>query len=209
MSTPCIALDADGVLLDYNLAYADAWCRAFGERPQERDPEAYWAFERWAVDRLEGAALVRFRSCFDEQFWSTVPALSGAVEACHRLKAAGYRLVCVSALDSRFERARALNLQQLGFPIERVIATGSEVTHRSPKAEALAALKPVAFVDDYLPYLQGLPTGLHAALVHREPNGSPNKGPNLSAVHSEHVDLAEFASWWLTPGNGASRHLVS
>jgi len=210
MSTPCIALDADGVLLDYNLAYADAWRRAFGARPQERDPEAYWAFDRWDVERLEGAALARFRSCFDEQFWSTVPALPGAVEACHQLQQAGYRLVCVSALDLRFERARALNLQRLGFPIERVIATGSDAVHRSPKAEALAALQPLAFVDDYLPYMQGLPSGLHAALVHREPNGSPNKGPQMSAVHSEHDDLSEFAAWWLasgkaTPPSSASR----
>jgi phosphoglycolate phosphatase-like HAD superfamily hydrolase len=204
MNVPCIALDADGVLLDYNRAYAEAWRRAFRELPKERDPNAYWAIDRWQVERLDGEPLARLRSCFDEQFWSTVPALPGAVEACHRLREAGYRLVCVSALDSRFEKARALNLQQLGFPIERVIATGSAAIHRSPKAEALAALQPIAFVDDYLPYMQGLPSGLHAALIHREPNGSPNKGPQLSAVHSEHVDLGEFAAWWLASGRAAS-----
>lgn len=203
MSAPCIALDADGVLLDYNLAYADAWRRAFGARPNERDPNAYWAFDRWDVKRLEGEALAHFRSCFNEQFWSTVPALPGAIDACHRLRSAGYRLICVTALDARFERARALNLQSLGFPIERVVATGHEVTDRSPKAEVLSALHPVAFVDDYLPYMQGLPRGLHAALVNREPNGSPNKGPNLGFVHSEHDDLAQFATWWLAGREGA------
>ena len=41
-----IALDADGVLLDYNLAYASAWECAFGVRPQLRDPQAYWAIDR-------------------------------------------------------------------------------------------------------------------------------------------------------------------
>jgi phosphoglycolate phosphatase-like HAD superfamily hydrolase len=30
MNNKIIALDADGVLLDYNLAYASAWQRAFG-----------------------------------------------------------------------------------------------------------------------------------------------------------------------------------
>lgn len=30
-----IALDADGVLLDYNLAYAYAWKNAFGVMPEE------------------------------------------------------------------------------------------------------------------------------------------------------------------------------
>ena len=31
MRRPVIALDADGVLLDFHLAYAEAWERAFGE----------------------------------------------------------------------------------------------------------------------------------------------------------------------------------
>lgn len=30
MTRPIIAVDADGVLLDYNRAYANAWERAFG-----------------------------------------------------------------------------------------------------------------------------------------------------------------------------------
>jgi hypothetical protein len=35
-----VALDADGVLLDFNLAYAHAWEKAFGRFPAERDPLA-------------------------------------------------------------------------------------------------------------------------------------------------------------------------
>ena len=85
-----IALDADGVLLDYNLAYAGAWERAFGQRPALRNPQAYWAVERWGVPVLQGEALQRFRSSFDAQFWSTVPAIAGAVRACEKLVAAGY-----------------------------------------------------------------------------------------------------------------------
>ncbi len=41
MSKGIIALDADGVLLDYGLAYAGAWQKAFGQYPRERDPLAY------------------------------------------------------------------------------------------------------------------------------------------------------------------------
>ncbi len=52
MTRGMIALDADGVLLDYNLAYAGAWERAFGVYPVERDPLAYWAMDRWQVERL-------------------------------------------------------------------------------------------------------------------------------------------------------------
>jgi beta-phosphoglucomutase-like phosphatase (HAD superfamily) len=47
-----IALDADGVLLDYGLAYAGAWQKAFGQFPPERDPLAYWPTDRWDVECL-------------------------------------------------------------------------------------------------------------------------------------------------------------
>jgi beta-phosphoglucomutase-like phosphatase (HAD superfamily) len=202
MSRPLIALDADGVLLDFHLAYADAWRRAFGTAPQERDREAYWPLDRWQVERLEGEQLSHFSAHFDEQFWSTVPAIGGAVDACERLADAGYALVCVSALDERFEAARLRNLRALGFPIGRVVATGNTSGTHSPKALAIDALMPVAFVDDYLPYLRGIRADVHAALVLRAPNGSPNTGSELSLAHSVHADLADFARHWLARGTG-------
>ena len=129
---PIIALDADGVLLDYGLAYASVWERAFGHRPVERDKDAYFPYHRWAVEFLEGERLATLRACMDEQFWSCVPPLKHTVEACHRLHDAGYELVCVSALAPQFEAARLRNLRDAGFPIERVIATGVAAGARSP-----------------------------------------------------------------------------
>lgn len=37
MSRPIIALDADGVMLDYSSAYGLTWAHAFGAHPAERD----------------------------------------------------------------------------------------------------------------------------------------------------------------------------
>ena len=202
---PIIALDADGVLLDYNLAYASAWECAFGTRPRERDPQAYWAIDRWEVERLSGERLDQFRAAFDEQFWSSLPAIPGALGACRVLHEAGYELVCVSALEARFEDARLQNLHALEFPISRVIATGSAARDRSPKADALEALNPVAFVDDYLPYLVGVPDAIHCALVHRAKNGTPNVGEALEHVRSSHTDLADFATWWLSSSPRGAR----
>jgi hypothetical protein len=199
MRRPLIALDADGVLLDFHLAYASAWERAFGTFPAERDPHAYWPIDRWQVERLGIFRKARFKAAFDETFWATVPAMPNAVAACHRLHDAGFDLVCVSALDLRFEAARLRNLRNLGFPIERVIATGNRGSARSPKADAVEDLAPVAFVDDYLPYLRGVPDHVHTALVLRAPNGSPNTGPELSLASSTHQDLAGFADHWLGP----------
>ncbi|OYU45586.1 MAG: phosphate acetyltransferase [Burkholderiales bacterium PBB4] len=195
--SPIIALDGDGVLLDYNLAYASAWERAFGVVPRERDPKAYWAMDRWEVEALQGTRLERFRGSLDESFWESIPAMPGALEACHALKAAGYTLVCVTALADRFGEARLRNLQSLGFPIDRVITTGNVGHGKSPKAQALEALKPVAFVDDFLPYLLGIEADMHLALILRDENGSPNVGEDLHKVDSTHGSLLEFSRWWL------------
>ena len=198
MTRPLIALDADGVLLDFNRAYGVAWQRAFGAHPNERDPQAYWPMDRWHVERLDDAGREHFRAHFDEPFWSSLHPEPGALDACARLVAAGFDLVCVSALDLEFEAARLRNLQDLGFPIQRVIATGNAEGPRSPKADAIARLRPMAFVDDYLPYFRGLPAEVHTALVLRAPNGSPNHGDDLHMAKSTHQDLAAFATAWLT-----------
>lgn len=192
-----LALDADGVLLDYNLAYAGAWQRAFGRYPALRNPHAYWAADRWDVERLSGEALHQFRAGLDAQFWSALPAVPGALEACQQLEGAGFELVCLTALPPQFAQARLANLRAHGFPIGRVIATGNDASAGSPKATALAQLQPLAFVDDYLPNFAGLPKGIHGALVLREPDGSPNCGPALQQLHSTHASLAAFAHWWL------------
>jgi len=192
-----IALDADGVLLDYNHAYGQSWERAFGVKPRLVNPNAYWAIDRWDVPRLSGSALDRLRATFDEEFWTTVPAIDGAINACHALCEAGYELVCVSALPVKFEAARLKNLEELGFPIKRVIATDNDQTGVSPKARVLDALKPTAFVDDYLPYLKGVHPDIHSALILREPHGSPNQGEDLSLASSQHMNLSEFAAWWV------------
>ena len=197
MARPLIALDADGVLLDFHLGYASAWQRAFGVAPAERDPLAYWPMDRWEVDRLDPARRLQFRAAFDEHFWTTVPAIAGAVDACHRLRDAGFDLVCVSALELEFEAARLRNLRDLGFPIERVIATGNAAGERSPKADTIAALQPIAFVDDYVPYMRGVPGHVHTALITRAPNGSPNTGVDMALAKSIHDDLAGFADHWL------------
>lgn len=192
-----IALDADGVLLDYHAAYRFAWFRAFGDLPEVKDAQAYWPIDRWDIRTLEGDALTHFRAQFDQEFWSTIPAIDGAVEACRSLVEHGYELVCVSAIESEYEAARLANFKIHGFPIGRVIGTSSEVKLEGPKAKALRELNAVAFVDDYAPYMTGVSQQIHKALVLRERNGSPNVSENLKLANSTHNDLLEFSTWWI------------
>ncbi|WP_349640992.1 HAD family hydrolase [Herbaspirillum sp. C7C8] len=138
-----------------------------------------------------------FRSHFDEEFWSSLPAYDGAIDACLRLKNAGFNLVCVSAIAPRFRQARERNLYELGFPIERVFCTDGIDGPVSPKAPALTEIAPVAFVDDYLPFMRGIPSEIHTALISRDSLGSPNVGDDLGLVDSKHACFAEFADWWL------------
>jgi len=197
MSRPILALDADGVLLDLHVGFARAWQRSFGAYPDERDPLAYWPQDRWDVPQLDAEQRLQLRAHFDEALWASLPAIAGALEACHRLHDAGHELVCVTALDDRFRKARLHNLRALGFPIERVLATGHVEGARSPKADAIEALRPVAFVDDYIAYLRGVPAYVHTALVLRAPHGSPNVGDELTLARTVHQDLADFADHWL------------
>jgi len=145
---------------------------------------------------------LQLRAHFDETLWESLPAIAGALEACHRLYDTGHELVCVTALDDRFRKARLRNLRNLGFPIERVLATGHVEGPRSPKADAIEALRPVAFVDDYIAYLRGVPAYVHTALVLRAPNGSPNVGEELSLARTVHQDLADFTDHWLGTRRG-------
>jgi phosphoglycolate phosphatase-like HAD superfamily hydrolase len=204
MTRPILAIDADGVLVDLHIGYARAWRQAFGVTPAERDPLAYWPADRWEVEHLDAERRLQLRAQFERpEMWESLPAIAGAVEACHRLHDAGYELVCVTALEARFQAARQNNLKALGFPIRSVVATGHAEGDRSPKADAIAALRPVAFVDDYIAYLRGMPTEVHCALVLRAPNGSPNVGDELKLARSVHQDLAGFADHWL--GTAAAR----
>lgn len=198
---PIIAIDADGVMLDYNTAYARAWEKTFGYHPIEINPNAYWASERWKVDHLEGGELERFRASFDEEFWTTVPMLEGVFEACDILHQAGYELVCVTAIDEIHRGYRIQNLMDHGLPIDRVYAAGT--AHRtdglSPKATILADLKPVAFIDDHLPYFKGVHPRIHKALIDRAQGqaSNPNQGPDLSMTDSQHMSLLGFSRWWM------------
>jgi len=193
-----IALDADGVLVDYHAGYAKAWQRAFGETLTVKDPDGYSVFDRYGIPRLGAEKRTQLRAAMDVQFWSTLPAMNGALEACNMLKDAGFGLVCVSAVKNKYRQAREQNLQDLGFPLEAVYAapkTGTQT--QSPKAAILSDLVPAAFVDDYAPYLVGVPQTIHKALILRAPNGSPNKGKMLDLAQSTHANLLSFANWWL------------
>jgi hypothetical protein len=199
--SPLIALDADGVMINYHEGYANAWEQAFGYRPKIKDPQGYHPLHYWDVPLLSPAEREHLAQVgFTENVWRTMPAMAGAVEACELLQAAGCRLVCVTALRPAMQQARADNLKALGFKLNDVFAVGPNAAE-NPKLAQLTALAPTAFVDDFLPYLQGIPRTTWRALLNGRANNSPNYRPDLEAPDSRHTSLLDFAHWWL-----ANRH---
>lgn len=189
---PIIALDCDGVLLDYNLAYASLWKKAFGEYPNELDPHAYSHFDRWDVRHLEGKELQRLRDCMDWHFWSTIPPIEGTLSACNDLISMGYDLVCVTAIDQKHLNYRWDNLQDWDFNMKHVYATGHDtIEGLSPKSRVINLLKPVYFVDDFLPYFRGVDPSVNKILIDRAKNKSPNVGEELQHVQP-YKSLREF-----------------
>lgn len=75
-------MSVDGVLLDYHLAYQQAWGKAFGYLPKVKDPLAYWPKDRYKVRHLNTTELAYFRGFFDHQFWSSIPPIDNAIGAC-------------------------------------------------------------------------------------------------------------------------------
>jgi hypothetical protein len=191
-----IALDADGVLVDYHEGYAMGWEKAFGERPKVRNANAYHPADYWDVPLLDAQGRRHFQeSGLTAEVWASMPAIPGALSACQMLQSAGYRLVCVTALRPAMQSAREANLRSLGFSMEAVYAVGPSLGG-NPKKTVLQQLRPAAFVDDYLRYLQGLPSGTWRALIEGRPHANPNRDPSLEDPHSRHLSLCQFAVWW-------------
>ena len=71
-----------------------------------------------------------------------------------------------------------------------------------PRSRLLLAIGAVAFVDDFAPYLRGVPAGMHKALILGGPEDSPNVGEDLALAHSTHSDLRDFARWWIDRPQG-------
>ena len=192
-----IALDADGVLLDYNRQFGRVWERHFGQAPVCVEPKAYHATNYWGL--TAPATGDGFWDTFDREGWTTMPAMPGAVEACRRLVAAGHRLVCVTSMPVHRQEQRLANLRAEGFPIERVIATGPCANKTAnPKLEAIQALRPDWFVDDELRKLKDLPS-VKCVLVDPGHPDSPNVGQDDAYLIWRVPTLQAFADRLLGP----------
>ena len=192
-----IGLDADGVLLNYNLAWGAIWSEAYGQEPTCVEPRAYHATTYWGLPTPEKEH--PFWSLFDQKGWKNMPAMRGAILACHRLAAAGHRLVCVTSMPTDRQADRLANLRALGFPIDEVVATGSgDGGGDNPKRSAIEKLGLDWFVDDEVRKLRDLGT-VKCVLVDPGHPDSPNEGQDDSFLLHRVRNLMEFSGLILGP----------
>lgn len=191
-----IALDADGVLVNYNEAFGRMWERFFNTKLTCVEPRAYHATTYWGVEAPEFNH--PFWEFFDNHGWEDMPAMPDAVDACHRLVEAGHRLVCVTSMPSHRHASRLANLRALGFPIDQVIATGHCADRTAnPKKAAIEALGPDWFVDDELRKLKDLP-GVKCVLVDPVHPDTPNAGQDDRYLALRVPSLAAFTDYLIS-----------
>lgn len=189
-----LALDSDSVMTDYNAVFPEVWEKAFGVRPKLVNEGCYHANRAYGMDLNDPEVKAKFYSVFDEHFWSSMPAMPGAQEACRILVEKGYRLECVTSMPQRFQQARVRNLKDLALPIDKVYACERQGDEANPKLETLLKLKPRAFVDDLLANFQGLPESIHAAWVDGRYVDDPNADLRGAGLHHGHYSsLLDFA----------------
>lgn len=205
-----IALDADGVLLNYNRAAFHVWTRAFGQEPTVKDPNAYHFRNAYNIDLTDPEINSQYYRTFAKTGWRSMEALPHALEGCQMLKDMGYELHVVSSMPGAFQAQRHANLLDLGMPIESVTATGRAKGGGNPKLEALLAMAPVAFVDDLLSNFEGVHDKMHCALLHWDSVDNPNEAHEYRMKASSHPNMVDFAQYWAehalhqTPANAES-----
>jgi len=192
-----LAIDGDGVLLDYRSAYPLVWKKAFGEDLVLMRPDAYHAHNAYGITWKEKEQQEQFFRHFDDEAWSTMPAFEGVHEACELLVRAGYRLVCVTSMNPAFEDARRRNFRALGLPISEVYAV-KRADPGNPKLAMLRELGALALVDDLPDNFEGLGAGTHRAYIDYGRYDSPGIGTTVR-IDTRHGSFLDFARYWVTP----------
>lgn len=146
---PLFLIDCDGVMLDYNLAFKQHYEKIYNKVLQLTKPKSYLAADMWGVGNMSKEDYHHFKTESAKLgIWENMPALPDALEFVKEISQY-FTVWCLTSMPTEFEQDRLKNLQSLGFPIEKVIAT-SRVGKENPKKRFVEDLQPMYFMDDLL-----------------------------------------------------------
>jgi hypothetical protein len=195
MTERILAIDGDGVLVDYRQAYPDVWRAAFGTNIEMVHPDAYHAHTAYGITWENAEQEAHFFKHFGEEAWSSMPLMSGVEEGCEMLVKAGFTLVCVSSMNPAFEAARKRNFERYELPISQVYAVKRHGTG-NPKKEVLERLQAEALADDLMDNFEGLSPDIHKAFINYGRFDCPSLKSALVA-DSVHEGFLDFARYWV------------
>lgn len=119
-------IDVDGVLLDFNAAYAKHYDSVFGTNHSDNRGKGYNYLEQYNIPILDKENLHKLIKARDYKFWSTMSPMKGAKILLQELKVKyGFFIVALSAAPKEFASARGENLEELfGGLIDLSICAG-------------------------------------------------------------------------------------
>lgn len=186
---PLFLIDGDGVMLDYNKAFKEHYEKIYNKTLTLTKPKSYLAVEMWGVGQMNKEEYHHFKNESARLgIWENMPALPDSLEFVQELSQY-FTIWCLTSMPTEFEQSRLKNLQNLGFPIEKVIAT-SRVGKENPKKKFVEELKPMYFLDDLLQNFEDINPKLKTKLVYLDwkHEDSPNKqydhlNPHITIHH--------------------------
>ncbi|CAF1492790.1 unnamed protein product, partial [Adineta steineri] len=195
---PIIALDCDGVLLDYHATFAQIYEQTFGKKLTVVSPKAHYAERKYNVN-FNDDEKEEFKQVWNEYGWRRMPMHDGALEACLLLHEAGYELICVTAMSSSFIEHRLENFRLHGFPIDKIISSGYDKDNfnNNPKRKIIEDLNPVVFVDDLRRNFNNI-QHVHTKLIFidHQREDDPNQHDNIY-YDAKYGSLLEFVKDFL------------
>lgn len=140
-----IALDCDGVLLNFDQSFARVASDVLKRQVAKLN-------NRYELDTRYGLSMHDFQYAWDalddhEHGWRNMILLPGAVEAVRTLQAQGASIHLVTGIHARLSEQRLANLLAHTIEVESIHCVGDG---KSSKTSVLRDLKPVGFVDDRL-----------------------------------------------------------
>lgn len=149
ISENAAAVDVDGVLLDFDRAFATVGSSALG-RPLIKRNTSYYLAERYGLGPAE---VSRVWAAMDDHpmGWQGMPLLPGAANAMSRLKRLGLNLHIVTGINERLVQTRLANLLAHSIEVDSIDCVGEG--HQS-KVASLLKYRPIMFVDDRLRLLE-------------------------------------------------------
>lgn len=194
MNEKVIVLDCDGVLLDYNQTYAALLEDFTGQKITINSPRAYYSHNYCDI-QLEPTKKSEFYQLFNQKGWNLMQALPYAIEATHKLKKAGYKIIVVTSIPKEVEAIRHNHLLKLGFSVDITIATGEKTSSSNPKQQYIEKIQPAYFVDDLWENFSDISCDTKFVLIDYEEYDSPNLNISKNIkVHSKHTSLINFVN---------------